>query len=111
VGGVASIWGAPFGAAAVLLITPLLRELFRGTSAAASGIENILYGLALVVIMIFLPQGLLTGAGSWWSYLWNKIRGGRKVGGSGFRSAAADGVVAEAAPLRASDEMAQPRKD
>ncbi len=74
IGGVASIWGAPFGAAAVLIITPILRGFFSGTSLAGGGLENIIYGLALVVIMIFLPSGLLSGTGGWWPRLFGRFR-------------------------------------
>jgi branched-chain amino acid transport system permease protein len=53
-GGMASIWGAVFGAAAVTLIAENLR-LFQEFSTIA-------FGLVLIAIMIFLPSGLWGGA-------------------------------------------------
>jgi branched-chain amino acid transport system permease protein len=73
VGGVASIWGAPFGAALVLLLTQVMRGIFASLGLQAGGIENIIFGLALIVIMIYMPGGLLTGATNWYSRLWDKF--------------------------------------
>ncbi|HUU54084.1 MAG TPA: branched-chain amino acid ABC transporter permease [Armatimonadota bacterium] len=53
-GGMASIWGAVFGAGAVTLIAENLR-LFQEFSTIA-------FGLVLVVIMIFMPTGIWRGA-------------------------------------------------
>jgi branched-chain amino acid transport system permease protein len=62
VGGLASIWGAPFGAAAVTLLTVVLREILPRIIPGASGEHTIIaYGVILVVIMIFMPEGLTRG--------------------------------------------------
>lgn len=62
VGGLASIWGAPFGAASVTLLTVALREVMPKIIHNASGEHTIIvYGVILVVIMIFMPQGLTRG--------------------------------------------------
>ena len=53
IGGMASIWGAIFGAGAVTLIAEHLR-FFQEFS-------TIVFGLVLVAIMIFLPAGLWRG--------------------------------------------------
>ncbi len=62
VGGIASIWGAPFGVAFIYVIRELLRsrlhELLRG---AGGEHEVIVYGILLMVIMIFMPEGLTSG--------------------------------------------------
>ncbi len=62
VGGLASIWGAIFGAAAITLLTEGLRNLiphlFRGATAE---LEIVAYGLILMLVMIFMPEGLTTG--------------------------------------------------
>ncbi|NLG51451.1 MAG: branched-chain amino acid ABC transporter permease [Chloroflexi bacterium] len=59
VGGLASIWGAPFGTAAVILLTMALREVVPLFSSYGSGEYQIIaYGALLVVIMIFMPDGL-----------------------------------------------------
>lgn len=63
VGGLASIWGAPFGAALVFIIRPIMREIMPKLLNFRSGEhELIAYGIILVLIMIFLPQGLTAGA-------------------------------------------------
>jgi branched-chain amino acid transport system permease protein len=62
VGGLASVWGAPFGAAAVTLVTVILREVLPLIIPNASGEHIIIvYGLVLVTIMIFMPEGLTRG--------------------------------------------------
>ena len=53
VGGMASIWGSLFGAS-LLTILPEWLHVF-------SDYEMIVYGLVLMIIMIFLPQGLTRG--------------------------------------------------
>jgi branched-chain amino acid transport system permease protein len=62
VGGLASVWGAPFGAAAVTLLTVVLREVLPRLIPGASGEHTVIaYGLILVAIMIFMPEGLTRG--------------------------------------------------
>jgi branched-chain amino acid transport system permease protein len=59
VGGLASIWGAPLGTALVLLLTLALREIMPALIGKASGeLEIIAYGALLVIIMLFMPDGL-----------------------------------------------------
>jgi branched-chain amino acid transport system permease protein len=67
VGGLASIWGAPFGTAAVMLLTLGLREIVPLLTRHGSGEYQIIaYGILLVVIMVFMPEGLVVaGARAW----------------------------------------------
>jgi branched-chain amino acid transport system permease protein len=62
VGGLASIWGAAFGVAFIFAVKEVLRagmhDLLRG---AGGEHELIAYGVILVLIMIFMPQGLVRG--------------------------------------------------
>ncbi|MCW5856679.1 MAG: branched-chain amino acid ABC transporter permease [Caldilineales bacterium] len=61
VGGLASIWGAVFGAGAVLAIEQWLRTAIREIIPNASGEHEIIaFGLILILIMIFAPEGLVT---------------------------------------------------
>ncbi len=53
VGGMASVWGSLLGAS-VLTLLPEWLHVF-------ADYEMIVYGLILMVIMIFLPQGLTRG--------------------------------------------------
>ncbi|HHX65129.1 MAG TPA: branched-chain amino acid ABC transporter permease [Chloroflexi bacterium] len=67
VGGMASIWGAPFGTAAVILLTLALREVMPLFTRHGGGEHQIIaYGLLLVGIMIFLPRGLAPALTQWW---------------------------------------------
>jgi branched-chain amino acid transport system permease protein len=62
VGGLASIWGSIFGAATVVLLSQFLRDRVIPLLGGAAGeAEIILFGLLLMVIMVFLPEGLTTG--------------------------------------------------
>jgi branched-chain amino acid transport system permease protein len=60
VGGMATIWGAPLGVATILILEDLLRArldlVFEG---AAGEIEVIVFGALLVIIMIFMPDGVV----------------------------------------------------
>ena len=72
VGGLASIWGAPLGAAAVTLLTLALREIVPLVTRHGSGEHQIIaYGILLVVIMIFVPEGLMPAV----------VRAVRRLGG------------------------------
>lgn len=53
IGGMASIWGALFGASLLTLLPEWLH--------AFSDFEMVVYGLILMLVMIFLPQGLTRG--------------------------------------------------
>ena len=70
IGGMASIWGAIFGAAAVTLS----KEFLHGFGE----LDVVAYGLVLIVIMIFMPRGLapaiwdLWASGNW--RLWDRER-------------------------------------
>ena len=62
IGGLASVWGAIFGAAAVTLLTEFLRNLLPQLLRGASGEQEIIaFGVILMLVMIFLPEGLTTG--------------------------------------------------
>jgi branched-chain amino acid transport system permease protein len=56
IGGMASIWGAMFGAAAVTLISEQLRALLE--------FSPIIFGLVLILLMVFVPSGLWRGGGA-----------------------------------------------
>lgn len=62
VGGLASVWGAPFGAAAITLLTEAIRRVMPLLLSHASGEHEVIaYGVILVAIMIFMPEGLVAG--------------------------------------------------
>ncbi len=63
VGGMASVWGAPLGVGFFFVIKEVLRarmhQLLRG---AGGEHELIAYGLILILVMIFVPEGLSFGS-------------------------------------------------
>jgi branched-chain amino acid transport system permease protein len=62
VGGLASVWGAIFGALGVLLIEQYLSDAIKTIIPNASGEHEIIaFGLILMLIMIFTPDGLFAG--------------------------------------------------
>jgi branched-chain amino acid transport system permease protein len=72
IGGLASVWGAVFGAAIVLMIEQYLRQAVEALIPNASGEHEIIaFGLILMLIMIFMPEGLFAGAvraaRHWWA--------------------------------------------
>lgn len=63
VGGLASIWGAPFGVAFVYVVKEVLRARMRDLLRGAGGEHELLaYGVILMLIMIFMPEGLTAGS-------------------------------------------------
>ena len=67
VGGLSSIWGASFGVAVILVIKEILRSRLRLVLQGASGEHEIVfYGLLLVLIMIFMPEGITVGVMRRW---------------------------------------------
>jgi branched-chain amino acid transport system permease protein len=62
VGGLSSIWGAPFGVGAIFIIRDLLRSKMEDILHVRGGeYELIAYGIILTLIMIFMPEGLTSG--------------------------------------------------
>jgi branched-chain amino acid transport system permease protein len=59
-GGMTSVLGSVIGAAVIVLIPQGLRELDIASSAAGP-LEQVLFGLLLIVLMFVRPQGLLGG--------------------------------------------------
>jgi branched-chain amino acid transport system permease protein len=68
VGGMASIWGSLLGAA-VLTILPELLTVFHD-------FEIIIFGAILMVVIIFLPRGLVRGILDFWEFRRYKKEGG-----------------------------------
>ena len=63
VGGMASVWGAIFGAATITILGELLRELgdvnIGSMGVTLSDLDVVFFGLILMVIMIYMPDGLV----------------------------------------------------
>ena len=67
VGGAATIWGAPLGVMIVLGIGEFLRAyMHRFVEGAGSELEPIVFGVVLILIMIFMPEGIAARIGERW---------------------------------------------
>jgi branched-chain amino acid transport system permease protein len=66
VGGLGSLWGPVLGALALHLLADLTRNLF----GALPGINMVIYGVVLIVIVMFAPRGIL-GIGQSVRGLWS----------------------------------------
>lgn len=66
VGGMASVWGAIFGAAAITVLGELLRGLSHvhipGMGGSLADFDVVVFGLILMLIMIYMPEGLVRTA-------------------------------------------------
>ena len=71
VGGLGTLWGPVLGAVVLHLLAEFTRNLF----GALPGINMVVYGLLLVLIVMFLPRGI-AGAGASVRTLWRGGRGG-----------------------------------
>lgn len=81
VGGLASIWGAPFGTATVVLLALVLREITSAVAPQAGGeYQAIAYGLLLTGIMVFLPEGVTVSGLEWLRRLRMPARWRSRVG-------------------------------
>jgi branched-chain amino acid transport system permease protein len=61
VGGLSSIWGAPLGVAVMFIVSNLIQSRIESVFHVRGGeYELILYGIVLVLIMIFMPQGVVS---------------------------------------------------
>jgi branched-chain amino acid transport system permease protein len=62
VGGLSSIWGAPFGVGVIFILRDVIQSQVESLLHVRGGeYELIVYGIVLVLIMIFMPEGLTTG--------------------------------------------------
>lgn len=62
VGGLSSIWGPIFGVTAITVLTETLKAFLQQFFPQAGGeYEIVVFGIILVLIMIFLPEGLTSG--------------------------------------------------
>lgn len=63
VGGLTNIWGGLFGAAAVTVLDQVIRaQVPRVFPRVGGEYQTAIYGILLVLIMIFFPRGLVRGA-------------------------------------------------
>jgi len=91
VGGARSVWGAPIGAAAIVSLTQGAREILPRVAPNVGGqFEIVVYGIVLVVFVLFLPRGI-AGAGA---SLLARVRPSGTPPETGRRTTRASGEVA-----------------
>ena len=62
-GGLSSVWGAPFGVGTLYIVRDLIRSRMGDLlNLHGGGYELVIYGIILVVIMIFMPEGVTSGS-------------------------------------------------
>ncbi len=62
IGGLRTVWGAPIGAFVVITLTQAAKDLLPRIAPNVGGqFEITVYGLALIVVLLFLPQGVAGG--------------------------------------------------
>ncbi|HUR89058.1 MAG TPA: branched-chain amino acid ABC transporter ATP-binding protein/permease [Ramlibacter sp.] len=64
-GGVSHVWGAFLGAAVVKLTDDQLQVLLPKIIGTSGNFETIVFGIVLVVVLKYAPDGLWTFAGKW----------------------------------------------
>jgi branched-chain amino acid transport system permease protein len=57
-GGATSVWGAVFGALLISVISIIVHTLGSHVAFITSDFERVLYGFIMMLVVIFLPQGL-----------------------------------------------------
>ena len=72
VGGLGTLWGPLLGATVLHLVADFTRNLF----GQLPGINMVIYGAVLVLIVTFLPRGLMGGLTSAWRALRRRFGGG-----------------------------------
>jgi branched-chain amino acid transport system permease protein len=61
VGGLGTLWGPVLGALALHALADVTRNLF----GSLPGINMVIYGVVLVLIVMFLPRGIAGGVAAW----------------------------------------------
>jgi branched-chain amino acid transport system permease protein len=71
VGGMGTLWGPVLGAVGLHILADLTRNLF----GQLPGINMVIYGAVLVLIVMFLPRGI-AGLGRWTPLQWLRGQSG-----------------------------------
>ena len=65
-GGVGHVWGAFLGSAVVRLVEDKLQVLLPQLIGTSGNFETIVFGIVLVVVLKYAPDGLWSFVGRWW---------------------------------------------
>ena len=109
IGGMGTVWGAPFGAAVITLLTELLRSLVPRLSNHASGeYEIIVFGVLLIVIIRWMPEGLVPKLSRFYQKIRDWLRSSGPVPRSLRRSATDNANGSIAKPMPPTDPLLSP---
>ncbi|MEN6356730.1 MAG: branched-chain amino acid ABC transporter permease [Armatimonadota bacterium] len=82
VGGMASVWGALFGASAIQILKNWMLNLdkadVRVMGLTLKGLDPIVFGAVLIIVMVLLPQGFVRGITDMAAAAWRAARGKAK---------------------------------
>jgi ABC-type branched-subunit amino acid transport system ATPase component/ABC-type branched-subunit amino acid transport system permease subunit len=82
-GGVGTVWGPVIGAA---ILIPTAETLHAELGHIVPGIQNVIYGLAIVVLILAAPEGMFWKARDLIYRRWPKLGNGERGAGSGERA-------------------------
>lgn len=80
VGGLGNVYGALIGSFAIVLLTEFLKRASTQPDLpprAPVVLQGVIYALILILIMLFMPRGLLPGIQSLWNRILTRIQGKR----------------------------------
>ncbi|MCE5322921.1 branched-chain amino acid ABC transporter permease [bacterium] len=81
VGGMASVWGALFGASVIQLLKNWMLNLDKADVSimglTLKGLDPIVFGAVLIMVMVMLPQGFVRGITDMAAAAWRTARRGR----------------------------------
>jgi branched-chain amino acid transport system permease protein len=72
IGGTANMFGSIVGVTLVVLATPFFENVINLSTNVASLAQGLAYGLALVIVVFFRPQGILPEGSTPWGWLRHK---------------------------------------
>lgn len=82
IGGLASVWGSLFGAGVIQLLKVWMLNLEKSDhhlfGLTLKGLDPIVFGAVLIVVMILVPQGLVRGGTDALSTAWRTMTGARR---------------------------------
>jgi branched-chain amino acid transport system permease protein len=82
VGGLGNVYGALVGSFAIVLLTEFLKRVSTQPDLPARApivLQGVVYALILILIMLFMPRGLLPGIQSLWNNITARIQGKRSL--------------------------------
>jgi branched-chain amino acid transport system permease protein len=94
-GGVGIVWGAVLGSA---ILIPVAEILHAELGARFPGIQGVIFGVAVVVVILVAPEGLFWKLRDVLRRRWPRLAGGAAPTATAMPSSAAPGGVADAAP-------------